>query len=225
MSLDELKKALSEEDKTKLDKDVKKFKDAIKDDYRLKHAGKELSDDAIDEMICKNSGMHYDYNFKVLRPYRDKVIVDDLSNCFERALIRDRNKDVQTKMVANHLKQYTDWERNGNLSKEKKSSAQLYRELHFQKDGATVKESDTLLYKLREQCKQNGVFDRVNANGSSGGTSEVGGMKTWFKAHKKASFITAGVVALAGLGYAGYKAGWFSTKFEEKKNEHFSCVG
>ena len=226
MSLDELKKALSEEDKTKLDKDVKKFKDAIKDDYKLRHAGKELSDDAINEMICKNSSMHYDYNFKVLRPYRDKVIVDDLSNCFERALIRDRNKDVQTKMVANHLKQYTDWERNGNLSKENKSSAQLYRELHFQKDGATVKENDTLLYKLREQCKQNGLFDRVKANGNNNSTSKSGGMKKWFKAHKKASMITAGALGLVGLGYAGYKSGWLSPRFEEeKKNGHLSCVG
>ena len=64
-------------------------------------------------------------------------------------------------------------------------------------------------------------------NGVEGGSGiKGGGMKKWFKAHKKASMITAGALGLVGLGYAGYKSGWLSPRFEEeKKNGHLSCVG
>ena len=63
--------------------------------------------------------------------------------------------------------------------------------------------------------------------GSNGRSKLNGaGMKRWFKANKKAAMITAGALGLVGLGYAGYKSGWLSPRFEEeKKNGHLSCVG
>ena len=60
-------------------------------------------------------------------------------------------------------------------------------------------------------------------------TQSFGNLKQWFKAHRKSSIIAGSAVVLAGLGYAGYKAGWLSPKFateEEsgKKPGHLSRV-
>lgn len=165
-SLDELRDALPEnsEDKkvltkTQLDKTVKAFKDKIKEAYRIRHAGAVLDDAALEKQICTDGGLHYKYNFEILRPFRDQVISDELAQCFERALITDRNKDIQTKMVQNHLKLHTDWERNGALSATGKSSAELYRDLFFEREGTGVKSGETLLDKLKANC--NNVIERV----------------------------------------------------------------
>ncbi len=232
MTLDELRNALPEKasekgvlDKEKLDKTLNKMKYQIMENYRLTHAGSEISEQIAMEQIRKSAGLHYEYSYKILRPFRDQVVEDDLVNCFERALIEDRNKDVQTKMVANQLKQYTDWERNAKLSETGKSSAELYREWHFKKDGGQISEEDTLLSKLRKNCKE--AIERSRGNGASvSGEVENGGVRRWFMGHKKASIIAGGALGLAALGYVGYKTGWLNPRFEdEKKNGHLSCVG
>lgn len=236
--LEDLRNALPEKSESKnvldrqnFDKTIKKFRDQISYDNVIKR-GKSLTEQEIDNKILTDGGLNYKYNFEILRPFRDQVISDELAGCYERALITDRNKDIQTQMVQNHLKQYTDWERNGELNKSKKSSAQLYRELHFQRDGKEIKEADTLLYKLKEQCKNSGLYERIkNAEPTNGGTVVSApegekGIAKWFKAHKKASIITGSALGVAALGFAGYKAGWFSPKFKnEDKPNHVSCVG
>ena len=62
-------------------------------------------------------------------------------------------------MVQNHLKLHTDWERNGALSATGKSSAELYRDLFFEREGTGVKSGETLLDKLKANC--NNVIERV----------------------------------------------------------------
>ena len=54
------------------------------------------------------------------------------------------------------------------------------------------------------------------------------GKSLWqsIKKHKTVAYVTAGALGIAGLGYAGYKSGWLSPKFEEEtKNGNLSCVG
>lgn len=241
--LEDLRNALPENSNSKnvlnrqdFDKAVKKFRDKISYDNVIKH-GQSLTEQEIDNRILSSGELNYKYNFEILRPFRDQVISDELAGCYERALITDRNKDIQTQMVKNHLKQYTDWERNGKLNKSGKSSAQLYREYHFQRDGKPIQESDTLLYKLRQQCKdildsyRNGKnkTPKVGETKGDGGTKPEGSwvkFKGWLKKNKTAAIITGSAVAVAGLGYVGYKQGWFNTKptEENKKDGNLSAV-
>lgn len=221
--LDELKKLLSEEDNKALDKAVKKFRDGIKDGIH----GQEVTEAMIDEKILKDGSLNWKYNFEVLRPYRDKLIEKELTGLYKRALIDDNGKPIQDKMLQNLRSMKTDWEHNGGLKKDGISSAEKYRRA-FKTDPKEIKKEDTLLHKLRENCKEILENYKKDPGKNPDGTkvSFWGKTKNWFNANKKTAIITGSIAGLAGLGYAGYKMGILSPKFaEEKKNGHLSAVG
>lgn len=195
--LNELKAELTEEENKALDKAVKKFRNSIKDGIR----GKEVTEAMIDEMILKDGTLNWKYNFEVLRPFRDKMVERELSGLYKRALIDDVGKPVQDQMIQNLRKMKTDWENNGALKRDGISSAQKYRAA-FRTDAKPVKEEDTLLYKLRDNCKE--ILDRYKNKGE--GKAEVsftGGVKDFFGS--KGGKWTIGIVALAALAGIGYK--------------------
>ena len=229
MSLDEIRSNLSDTDKTKLDKAVEKFKNDIAAPYERTHGGSKLSDEAIINMIRTDGGLSYKYNFEVLRPFRDKIIENELADCYRRALIQDRGSELQDNMIRNHIKMHTDWERNGALKKDGLTSAEKYRKYHFQKDSTPVKKEDTLLEKLRANCKD--AIER--AKGEMDGkkrrknTSFGQSIKKW--AHSKTGKWTLGIAGgaaiISALGYIGYKIGWLDPNFvDEKKPGHLSQI-
>ena len=189
-----------------------KTKDSIsnelKQTYKLR-TGNELSEELLAKKL-KNNGKYQD----AIKKLRDSIISDELVDCMDRALNKYRNGEVAERILSNQVNMNTSWEGNGWLSKTNKSSAELYREYHIRNNGKNLSKED--LIKLN--------FSELTEEGGS--TVKSGGLKKWFKANKKASIIAAGALGLAGLGYAGYKTGWLSPRFEEeKKNGHLSCVG
>ena len=230
MSLEEIRNSLGDTDKAKLDKAVEKFKNDIAAPYERTHGGSKLSDEAINNMIRTDGGLNYKYNFEVLRPFRDKIIENELADCYQRALIQDRGSALQDNMIRNHIMMHTDWEGNGALKKDGLSSAEKYRKYHFQSDPKPIKKEDTLLEKLRANCKD--AIERAKAE--TGGkkpdnnnTSFGQSIKKWSKSKtgKWTIGIAGGAAAISALGYIGYKFGWLDPHFaEEKKPGHLSEI-
>lgn len=228
MSLEEIRNSLEETEKTKLDKAVEKFRNSISEPYELTHGGEKMPKEMIDKKILTDGGLNYKYNFEVLRPFRDSIIEKELTDCYHRALIEDRGKEIQDNMLRNHINMHTDWERNGALKADGMSSASKYRKYHFQRDGKEISKDETLLEKLRNNCKD--AIERAKKDmRARKGESVSFGEKLKDFAHSKGgkwALGTAGAsVIAAALGYVGYKAGWFSSKYEETKNDgHASLV-
>lgn len=150
-----------------------------------------------------------------LRELRDSVISDEMADCLERALVKDRNSKVAEDILKHQVDADTTWFGNSWLSKTNKSSGDLYFEYHFNNKGHNINEKD--LIKLD--------FSGLHDAGFTSGSGKTGFIKS--PAFKMAAGIIAGVAALAGVGYYGYKEGWFNTKMEakdEKKDGHLSCV-
>ena len=158
---------------------------------------------------------------KALNTLRDSVISDEMADCLERALIKDRNGSIPETILKNQVDADTTWFGNGWLSKTQKSAGELYQEYHFNNKGKNITKDDLIkldFSELGESIEGKGSGDKVLTN-----------FKGWLKEHKKASIITGGAVLLAGLGYAGYKSGWLSPKFAteeecDKKPGHLSRV-
>lgn len=222
MHLDEIKKNLSPEDNAELDKAINKFRQDIKDSIR----GKKLTEAMVDEKILKDGGLNYRYNFEVLRPFRDKIIEQELTRCYERALIEDNGKPVQDNMLQNLRKMKTDWENNGFLKQDGISSAQKYRQA-FQTDPKPIKEEDTLLSKLRKNCEN--ILENYRKGGSRKKGTTFGQKLSLFvqsTGGKWAIGSTAAVALATSFGYLGNKYGWFSkTNDKEGTSEHLSCIG
>lgn len=148
---------------------------------------------------------------KALRALRDSVISDEMAEALERALIRDRNGKNAETILANQIKADTTWFGNAWLSKTGKSSGQLYFDYHFNNKGKNITKND--LIKLDFSNLGHSII------GESAGSSVHFNGKA-----KKITAAALGIAALAGLGVAGYKNGWFSSQFaEEKKHGHLSC--
>lgn len=202
MPLEELTKNIEELDKVEtnkankpaLERDVKQFFDKIKQDYRIKHH-RELSDQEVMEIIKKSSDLHHQYEYEILRPYRDRIIESELVGCFERALITDRNQEVQNKMIKNLFNARTDWEGNAALNGGKSSGAR-YREI-FQRDAGTVTEKDTLLYKIKQKCKD--LIENAKQSASRESTTVVTNNSS--KGGNKWITIGAATIGVLGLGY------------------------
>jgi len=224
--LDELKKLLSDEDNKVLDKAVKKFRDGIKDSIK----GKEVTDAMIDEMILKDGKLNWEYNFEVLRPFRDKLIEKELTELYKRALIDDYGKPIQDKIFQNLRTMKTDWEHNNGLKGDGIASAEKYRRA-CKTDPKIIKKEDTLLYKLRKNCEkilENYRKGPKRKSGAKGLTSFWASCKNWArsKSGKWTMGIIGGAAVISGLGYVGYKSGWLDPKFAEKKNHgHLSRIG
>ena len=224
ISIEEIKKNLSEDDVKKLEKDFEKFKKSITEPYRLSHGGAQMTDEKFWDIVHNDGGINYDFNFKVLRPYRDKIIENELLGCYERALIEDYGKAVQDKMYINHRRILTDWEHNNLLKPDGIVSAEKYRKYHFQRDGKPVAEQDTLLAKLRNNCKE--AINRAKKAGYNEGNSLSFGRKIINALKSKTGIATIAGVAIGATAFVGYKSGWFSPEFDKKKkNGHLSCIG
>lgn len=221
MPLEELTKNIEELDKVEkskankaaLERDVKKFFDKIKQEQLIKR-NKELTDEEVVEIIKKSADLHRQYEYEVLRPYRDRVIENELVDCFERALITERNSEVQEKMIHNLFNARTDWEGNAALNGGKSSGA-AYREI-FHRDVGTIKEEDTLLYKIKQKCKD--IIENARKSEVKEPTVTTGGAKGGNK------WLTIGAVAVGvlGLGYgiiSGSKNSKSASKVEESSSE------
>ena len=199
MSMDELREALDESDRNALNKQIEKFKKVIAEEFRLKNGGKELTEEEIAEKIRTNSAKNHEWK-EMLRPYRDKVMVNDMVSALQRSLLVDCGTAEQSKRIQNQLKLQTALETNGALSKTKKSSAQLYREAMEKKPGE-IKPEETLSSKLKKNCEKivNDYAERSKpkespaastVEKSSGGAGTIIGV------------AVAAIVAGVALGYA-----------------------
>ena len=224
LSYDELKELLTGEDLDELENSRKKFKAEIIEPYRISHGGKILSDAEIMKKINESTALNYDYRYKLgvngLREHRDKVIVNELADCLKRALIDDRNQEIQTKMVRNQANLDTSWEGNGALSRTGKSSAELFREGLFKPDAKAINEEDTIISKIKATKGYQDVLERVRNKGpeTSSNTLRIK-IKQWLHSSigKRTMKLTGVAAVLAGLGYLGYRIGWLKPEFAKEK--------
>lgn len=207
MSEETALKAANEDAKTAFNK----VKDKLVSDITKKYKG-QINEDIPAELLKETLEADEEYK-KALRKLRDSVISDEMSECLERALIRDRNSKNAETILANQIKADTTWFGNAWLSATGKSSGQLYFDYHFNNKGKNISKND--LIKLDFSGLGHGI-----TGGNSGNSIHFNG-KT-----KKIAAAALGLAALTGLGITGYKCGWLSPKFaEDKKHGHLSCVG
>lgn len=207
MSEETALKAANEDAKTAFNK----VKDKLVSDITKKYKG-QINEDIPAELLKETLEADEEYK-KALRKLRDSVISDEMAECLERALIRDRNSKNAETILANQIKADTTWFGNAWLSATGKSSGQLYFDYHFNNKGKNISKND--LIKLDFSGLRHGI-----TGGNSGNSIHFNG-KT-----KKIATVALGLAALTGLGITGYKCGWLSPKFaEEKKHGHLSCVG
>lgn len=203
-------KAANEEAKA----EFKKIKDAVVKEIKSEYKGK-VGKDMPDELFNKTLQTNTKYN-KALNKLRDSVISDEMASCLERALIKDRNTDIAEKILKNQVDGNTTWFGNAWLSKTNKSSGELYREYHFANKGKNIAKEDLIKLDFSGLKEYEGRITQK--------------AKKWFNINTRQGKImlgtVAGLVALGGIGYAGYKADWLSPKFEEpKKHGHLSRIG
>lgn len=207
MSEETALKAANEDAKTAFNK----VKDKLVSDISKKYKG-QINEEIPAELLKETLEADEEYK-KALRKLRDSVISDEMAECLERALIRDRNSKNAETILANQIKADTTWFGNAWLSATGKSSGQLYFDYHFNNKGKNISTND--LIKLDFSELGHGI------TGGSGGNPIHFNGKT-----KKIAAAALGLAALTGLGITGYKCGWLSPKFaEEKKHGHLSCVG
>lgn len=187
-----------------------KLKNKIEADEKLKYklrTGNDISEKLLQEKVQA----HKDYA-PALKELRDSIISDELANCVDRAFNKYRNGDVAEKINKNLVNIETSWSTNGWLSETKKSSQELYKSLHFDKDAKNIAKKDLLSLDI------NNVGESISNKARS--VMNFGGRKG-----KMAAGVAIVTAALAGLGYLGYKSGLLSPKFEEeKKNGNLSRV-
>lgn len=207
MSEETALKAANEDAKTAFNK----IKNKLVSDISKKYKG-QINEEIPAELLKDTLKANEEYK-KALRKLRDSVISDEMAECLERALIRDRNSKNAETILANQIKADTTWFGNAWLSATGKSSGQLYFDYHFNNKGKNISTND--LIKLDFSGLGNGI------TGGSGGNPIHFNGKT-----KKIAAAALGLAALTGLGITGYKCGWLSPKFaEEKKHGNLSCVG
>lgn len=207
MSEETALKAANEDAKTAFNK----VKNKLVSDISKKYKG-QINEEIPAELLKETLEADEEYK-KALRKLRDSVISDEMAECLERALIRDRNSKNAETILANQIKADTTWFGNAWLSATGKSSGQLYFDYHFNNKGKNISTND--LIKLDFSELGHGI------TGGSGGNPIHFNGKT-----KKIAAAALGLAALTGLGITGYKCGWLSPKFaEEKKHGNLSCVG
>ena len=202
------------------EEDVKKFNkvkndivNALEKDYKSK-IGEDLPKELCEKYL-NNIKSYTD----ALRKLRDAIISDEMALCIERA-IKDRNSDVAKKILKNHMDLKTTWEENGWCNPNGKSTAELVRELHYNKayGNKNLNSGEELKLDLSKLTKRK----------NKGIANIEGKMKEFFssKSGKWATGIIAGSAIISGLGYIGYRTGWLNPNFsEEKKAGHLSCIG
>lgn len=160
----------------------------IKSDYKSK-IGKEIPED----LFLKELESNAKYG-NAIKNLRDSVISDEMAECLERALIKDRNGKIPETILKNQVQNSTKWSENAWLSNLQKSSAELYQEFHFSKSGKNITQED--LIKLD--------FSNLADSGIKKGETSFGGkIKKFFKS--KSGKWTMGIVGTAAIAGAGYK--------------------
>ena len=204
----------------KAKKDFNKAKDKVVKEISKKFK-QEVGEDIPKEYLDKCLEGNGKYN-EALKKLRDSVISDEMAECLERALIKDRNTEIAEKILKNQVDADTTWFGNGWLSKTKKSSGELYWDWHFNsKNGKNISDKD--LIKLD--------FSELGEQYTSGGRTKgkLGNRLTQWAKTKTGKWtigIAAGAAVVSGLGYAGYKIGWLNPKFvEPKRPGELSCIG
>ncbi len=204
-SREDMLKSANEDAKNSFNKVYNKVKNEISTKYRTVIGG-EIPAEKMELFLNVNE----DYK-NALRKLRDSVMADDIAECLERCLITHRNDDVAKTILKNQANIKTGWENNQIITRSKVPTGELYRQ-QFKKDAHDISNKNDV------------IGSNISKPHSKSKTNSS--IKAWFKAHKKASIIAGSAVAVAGLGYAGYKTGWLTPKFDKKeKNGHLSCVG
>lgn len=124
MSEETALKAANEDAKTAFNK----VKNKLVSDISKKYKG-QINEEIPAELLKDTLKANEEYK-KALRKLRDSVISDEMAECLERALIRDRNSKNAETILANQIKADTTWFGNAWLSATGKSSGQLYFDYH-----------------------------------------------------------------------------------------------
>lgn len=130
-----------------------------------------------------------------LKALRDEVMSTELAKNMERK--KNETADTSKKILKNQVEMKTGWENNGNLSKTKKSSGELYREKHFRNKGKKIGEADTLFEKIKKSISEKikKVSDAVTEV-AEGESKSVGG------SGRIIAIAVAAIIAGVALGYA-----------------------
>lgn len=122
--------------------------------------------------------------------------------------IQDKTFDAkQRQYMENCLKEKIEWH-NNNAYNDGKSALEIYLKDKFRTQDNNVATE----FRTNGRGEFNNEAFKINASGG------------FFKKHKILAVIALGVAALAGLGVAGYKQGWFSSKHKEEKSGNLSAV-
>lgn len=208
MSREDALKDASTEAQDSFNKVFNKIKKNIEVQYKVA-VGKPISPEKLELFLQANE----EYN-DALRKLRDEVMSDDIAQCLERKFVKHSKDDVAKTILRNQAEMKTGWENNEKITRSEKPTGELYRS-QFKKQAKNVSEKDVIKHgldaaDLTVENNSRSIFERV---------------KSFISKNKKAAYITGGVAVIAGLGFAGYKAGWLNPKYrEEKKNGHLSCV-
>ena len=119
-----------------------KVKDKLVSDISKKYKG-QINEEIPAELLKETLEADEEYK-KALRKLRDSVISDEMAECLERALIRDRNSKNAETILANQIKADTTWFGNAWLSATGKSSGQLYFDYHFNNKGKNISTNDLI---------------------------------------------------------------------------------
>ena len=191
-SREKMLKSASEDTKNRFNKVYNAVKNEISTKYKVA-LGTDISAEKLELLLEANS----DYQ-NALRKLRDEVMADDIAECLERCLIKNRNNEVAQTILKNQINMQTGWENNSAITRSQFSTGDLYRQ-HFQKDAKNISNADVL------NCDLSKLADSGLGEGSS--VSFGGKIKTFFKSKKgKWTAGIAGAVALGGAAYALLKS-------------------
>lgn len=180
----------------------------IKGDFKGK-VGADISEELLLQELTGNGKYQ-----KALNKLRDSVIVDEMAECLERALITDRNSTIPETILKNQVDAKTTWFGNSWLSKTGKSSGDLYREYHFDRKGKNISDKD--LIKLD--------FSGLTPAGKEEGKVSFGRSIKKFLSSRSGKWAIgiAGAAACIGIGC---KIAKNSRTKEEKNEKHLSAIG
>lgn len=164
-------------------------------------------------------GLDKNVSYDVLDEARVEHSAKDTANMIKEFLKPVEDGTFETKQkqyIENCLKEKIEWH-NNNAYNGGKSALEVYLKDKF----------NTTDNNVATEIKSSGRGD-FNNDAFKASKTKGSGKSLWntIKKHKTAAIIAGSALGLVGLGYAGYKAGWLSPRFEEeKKNGHLSCVG
>ena len=183
-------------------KDFNEVKEVLANQIKNKYKG-QVNEEIPAELLKKSLEENDKYQ-KALRKLRDSVIADEMSECMERALIKDRTGSIPETILKNQVNQDTTWFGNGWLSKTKKSAGELYQEYHFNNKGKNIGKKDLI------KLNFSGLTDLLSEGSStvSHNGGEIVEGKTNNVIKSKGGKIALGIaaaIAVLGAGYALFK--------------------